>query len=173
MSDIENKVVALAVTQLGVKEATGHNDGEIVGMYQSAVNLGMGAEWCCCFVMWLLKKSGVKGWPVTGYVPTVADWAADHGVLKSTPQVGAWSIYYDQIGPYHIGIVERVNSDGTFDVGGFATQNSGDVEVTARTRGTLSEAGKVTAEAEAYGSGRVNDVSIHCIATYEISGEKR
>lgn len=114
MSQIAQLVLDIERSQLGVTEASGENDGVMVGIYQAVVNLGRGDAWCAAFQMWALKKAGVHGWPVTGYVPNIADWCESHGILKPAPRVGAWAIYYDNIGPYHIGMVEVVNNDGTF-----------------------------------------------------------
>jgi hypothetical protein len=117
MSQIASNVVAIEATQVGVKEATGNNDGLMVSRYQAVVGLGQGDAWCAAFQMWALEKAGVKGWPVSGYVPTVWDWCEGHGVLKPQPRVGAWVMYQDNGSPsmYHIGIVEKVHANGTFD----------------------------------------------------------
>lgn len=45
-------VVALYHKQIGVREATGHNDGPKVEMYLRSVGLGKGYAWCAAFVRW-------------------------------------------------------------------------------------------------------------------------
>src|SRR5690554_6182803 len=44
--------------ELGVKEATGRNDGHRVGEYLRYCGLGEGYEWCAAFVSWCHKQAG-------------------------------------------------------------------------------------------------------------------
>jgi hypothetical protein len=44
--------------ELGVREATGHNDGERVETYLRYVGLGKGYEWCAGFVSWCYGQAG-------------------------------------------------------------------------------------------------------------------
>lgn len=49
-------------SQLGVKEATGNNDGADVDKYLATANLaGTKLAWCGCFVNWSLENAGIKG----------------------------------------------------------------------------------------------------------------
>jgi hypothetical protein len=74
-------VVELARTQLGVREATGRNDGEQVEEYLRATELGPGYAWCAAFVTWVHQGCG-----------------ADH------PALGAWSPnWFTQRVIYHYG----------------------------------------------------------------------
>ncbi len=70
-----------------------------------------------------------------------------------------------------------VNADGNFDVGGYGTQQSGAVAVTARVHGTLTAGGKISGTVRARGNGVVkdgaNDVSIACTGTYTLTGNKK
>jgi hypothetical protein len=45
-------------SQLGVREATGRNDGKQVEAYLKTVNLGKGYPWCAAFVKWNLLNAG-------------------------------------------------------------------------------------------------------------------
>jgi hypothetical protein len=62
--------------------------------------------------------------------------------------------------------------DGTFDIGGYATQLAGEVEITARATGTLG-AGSVTGTVSAHGWGSVDGDGIGCRATYDLSGSRQ
>lgn len=48
------------LSQLGVREATGHNDGKQVEKYLRAVGLGKGYPWCAAFVRWCYDTAGIK-----------------------------------------------------------------------------------------------------------------
>jgi len=62
-----------------------------------------------------------------------------------------------------------IYGDGTFDVGGWSTEEGGDVQIFARAEGALADL-DITATAKARAVGRAEGVSINCTATYEISG---
>ena len=47
-------------SQIGVREATGRNDGKQVELYLKSVGLGKGYAWCSAFVRWCFDKCGVK-----------------------------------------------------------------------------------------------------------------
>jgi hypothetical protein len=46
-------------SQIGVREATGNNDGKAVKMYLATVNLPEGYFWCAAFVKWNLLNAGI------------------------------------------------------------------------------------------------------------------
>ncbi|MCZ2085343.1 MAG: hypothetical protein LC112_13835 [Flavobacteriales bacterium] len=46
-------------SQIGVREATGKNDGVQVEKYLSTVNLTKGYPWCAAFVKWNLLNAGI------------------------------------------------------------------------------------------------------------------
>lgn len=47
-------------SQLGVREATGKNDGVQVETYLKSVKLGKGYAWCAAFVKWCFDQCGIK-----------------------------------------------------------------------------------------------------------------
>lgn len=53
-------VVALYHKQIGVREATNHNDGPKVEMYLRSVGLNKGYAWCGAFVRWDFDSCHVK-----------------------------------------------------------------------------------------------------------------
>lgn len=61
------KCVTEAYTkEIGVREATGKNDGESVEKYLRSIGLGKGYAWCAAFVHWVLEQCGAarvrSGW---------------------------------------------------------------------------------------------------------------
>lgn len=48
-------------SQIGVKEATGNNDGPAVEMYLKTVGLGKGYPWCAAFIKWSLLEVKAPG----------------------------------------------------------------------------------------------------------------
>jgi len=47
-------------SQIGVREATGRNDGKQVELYLKSVGLGKGYAWCAAFVKWTFDHCGIK-----------------------------------------------------------------------------------------------------------------
>ncbi|RXF67710.1 hypothetical protein [Arcticibacter tournemirensis] len=56
--------------ELGVREATGRNDGNSVEGYLRYVGLKKGDPWCAAFVCYCLGKAGIAN-PRTGYCPVL------------------------------------------------------------------------------------------------------
>lgn len=57
-------------SQLGVVEATGHNDGAQVERYLRYTGLGKGHAWCAAFVCWVLGQAGVDN-PKTAWAASL------------------------------------------------------------------------------------------------------
>ena len=65
----QNCVVRTIEKEVGIKEATGNNDGKRVEEYLRTTNLGKGFSWCASFVKWAFLKCGIKT-PITAWSPT-------------------------------------------------------------------------------------------------------
>lgn len=96
-SALEQKTLQVAKGFLGVREATGHNDGTQVNAFQRYVARGaawlLGQPWCVCFVIYCVKKAaGALG--VTSRLPLTASsselyrWYLAHGLLLAKPKPG-------------------------------------------------------------------------------------
>lgn len=55
-----NAVKAVYTSQIGVREATGSNDGKVVESYLKVTGLGAGYAWCAAFVAWTFEQAGIK-----------------------------------------------------------------------------------------------------------------
>ena len=55
---IRDRIVDIAAKEIGVKEATGNNDGRQVEEYLAYTGLGKGYAWCAAFVSWCYGKAG-------------------------------------------------------------------------------------------------------------------
>lgn len=53
-------VVQTYHSQVGVREASGKNDGKQVEAYLKAVKLGKGYAWCAAYVKWVFDQCGIK-----------------------------------------------------------------------------------------------------------------
>ncbi len=100
--------------ELGVREATGRNDGARVRRYLQSVGMGEGAPWCAAFVSWCLREAGVDA-PMTAWSPALFPHrrvvyrrgAKAPGDLRRGDVFG---IYYRRLGRIgHVGFVEGVD----------------------------------------------------------------
>lgn len=57
------------MTEVGVLEATGNNDGIHVEKYLASVGFKAGAPWCAAFVHWVLDVCGIEN-NITAWSPT-------------------------------------------------------------------------------------------------------
>lgn len=107
-------VVQTFRTQLGVREATGHNDGAQVEAYLKTVHLKAGAPWCAAFVNWVLLQCGTPH-AGSGWSP---DWFPAHRIIwhhngvvegsSTSPQPGdVLGVYFEGKGRIaHVGFIE-------------------------------------------------------------------
>jgi len=59
--DIREKLTKIFIAEIGVREATGKNDGERVEYYLASCGLGKGHPWCAALVNSCHKDAGIQG----------------------------------------------------------------------------------------------------------------
>lgn len=119
-----DKIVKKAISQIGVKEnPSGSNCVKYNTDYYGKAVRGSAYPWCCSFVWWVFKECGASnlfyGGNKTAYCPTVEAYYKSIGRwYTSNPQPGDLVLFdFDKTGtPEHIGIFEKVNSDGSYNV---------------------------------------------------------
>jgi hypothetical protein len=117
--------------------------------------------------------AGDCSYTVSGALVSVCDVGTKRSsTLTLTQTDGRLQVDDDDPALYVSRLLGGVYKDGHFDVGGFATQQAGAVEITARVTGTISAAGQLMGTARAAGQGTVSNDSISCMATFEITGMK-
>jgi hypothetical protein len=100
---------------VGVREATGHNDGRSVEMYLKSVKVSKGNPWCAAFVHWCLDSAGIKN-KITAWSPSAHNsanlvWMARR--LNKEPEPGdVFTLWFPKLKRIaHTGFVHRkVNS---------------------------------------------------------------
>jgi hypothetical protein len=113
---VGQKIVALARGEIGVKESPpGSNNSPRIAQYRSATAGAPGpGPWCAYFTSWAAREAGVPVGPSGsgfGSVDALYAWAQKANKAlpgSATPQPGDL-IVWDE----HIGIVEKVGSNGT------------------------------------------------------------
>jgi len=107
MNAFQSELIKQAGSQLGVTEATGHNDGPSVEAYLKSVGLGKGYAWCMAFVYWCAKNAAaILSIPnplfQTGGVEV--EWESNHGVRVTEGLQGCVFFMHHPTG-WHTGIV--------------------------------------------------------------------
>lgn len=101
-----------AAGEIGVREATGHNDGAQIAKYRNG--LDNNAAWCASFVSWCYKGNEVFGYQasVSGIQMAAQRQGLYSEIGSYTPKPGDVMIQKSN-GASHTGIVESVDPDGT------------------------------------------------------------
>ncbi len=101
---IRNAILNIASSQIGVKEATGNNDGVQVEAYLRVTKLAKGSPWCAAFISWVFKQVGYAG-PITPWSPALFPLAKQTLAPQRADVYGIYSIELKRIA--HCGILER------------------------------------------------------------------
>ncbi|WP_460444297.1 CHAP domain-containing protein, partial [Amycolatopsis magusensis] len=117
-------VAATYLSQLGVREATGRNDGREVEKYLRSAGLGKGYAWCGAFVNWCLRQNGCPTPSGPAWAPSwfpakrlVYAWGKPIGKGPSTGDVfGIWFANLKRIG--HVGYVHEWGDSSVITVEG-------------------------------------------------------
>lgn len=121
-----NALATVYLTQLGVIEATGKNDGQQVEAYQRVTGNHKGQAWCASFVAWCYKQVGIK--PVGN--GAAASWFKTpvylrnvHGIRRfsqlAAKRGNTGSLFYQKLGRIgHIFFIEDVRGEWVITVEG-------------------------------------------------------
>lgn len=116
-------VVRTYESQVGVREATGNNDGDAVGMYLQSTGLGEGYAWCAAFVNWVYVQCVVQtplspAWSPSWFLSKRVIYA--NGKEIKTPGPGdVFGIYFASKGRIaHVGFIDDWGKDIVMTVEG-------------------------------------------------------
>lgn len=121
---MRNKIIENAVAEIGYKEGANNENKYSQELYNIK-----GQEWCADFVRWCLMKAGAGDlYPVSSYVPTIAEWFDQKGLYKNSkanggnyiPQKGDIVLfdYNHNSTSDHIGLVEKVEGNKLYTIEG-------------------------------------------------------
>ncbi len=98
-------------SQIGVREATGKNDGPEVEKYLKFIDLEKGYSYCAAFICWSMAQAGLVN-PKNGWAPALFPakqviWARTGG--GATPQTGdVFGLYFQELKRIaHCGFVDQ------------------------------------------------------------------
>lgn len=98
------KILSIAQSQIGVREATGKNDGQQVEQYLQYVGFKKGNPWCAAFVSWVFGQAGFKS-PRSAWSPAL--FPAKR-LTKNIQAAIVFGIYFPDLKRIaHCGLVEK------------------------------------------------------------------
>jgi len=109
---LRQQIVDIALNEIGVKEATGNNDGQRVEEYLAYTGLGKGYAWCAAFVSWCYGQAGLSA-PRNAWSPALFPmsrrYAAGQLPQESIRPADLFGIYNQGLGRInHVGIVRKL-----------------------------------------------------------------
>ncbi len=97
-------------SQIGVREATGNNDGKAVEMYLKTVGLDKGYPWCAAFVKWNLVQCNISntinGMALSCHNKNNVVYEKNHFIKDPEPG-DVFTLFYPKLG--------RIGHTGFFD----------------------------------------------------------
>ncbi|HWL00109.1 MAG TPA: CHAP domain-containing protein, partial [Parapedobacter sp.] len=113
---VPHRLSEIYTAELGVKEATGNNDGSRVGEYLRYCGLGEGYAWCAAFVSWCHGQAGYpaprNAWAAALFPASKTIWHAGDQLPANggqpIPRAGdVFGIYYTNLRRIaHVGFVD-------------------------------------------------------------------
>jgi len=123
-SGVRERIVDIAVHEIGVREATGHNDGKRVEEYLAYTGLGKGHAWCAAFASWCYGKAGLAA-PRNAWSPALFPLARrytaqqiNQGTVRQADLFAIYSSSLQRIN--HVGIVRKKEGNWIVTVEGNA-----------------------------------------------------
>lgn len=112
---IREKIIAIARSQFGIREASGKNDGKVVETYLSYTGNRKGEPWCASFVSWVYGKAGFAQ-PKTSWSPAL--FPKNRQTLNPLP-ADVFGIYFEKYQRIaHCGLVESTKGSWVYTIEG-------------------------------------------------------
>jgi hypothetical protein len=102
------RVIEIARKEIGVREATGRNDGARVGQYLNYVGFKQAAPWCAAWVSWVFGQAGYQE-PKTAWSPALFP---ERRLVRDALPGYVFGIYFPELKRIgHCGIVESARGE--------------------------------------------------------------
>lgn len=134
-NSLRDSVEQTYLSQVGIREATGHNDGSDIEKYLQSTGLDKGYAWCAAFVNWVYTANGIEtvtspAWSPNWFTQNVIYKPSDY-ILNSFPNKGdVFGIYFQSKNRVaHVGFIHQWTS------GNFATTVEGNTNTAGSREG--------------------------------------
>ncbi|MNI21334.1 hypothetical protein D3C73_748520 [compost metagenome] len=117
IDNFRERIVAMAAHEIGVREATGSNDGARVEEYLAYTGLGKGHAWCAAFASWCYGQAGLSA-PRNAWSPALFPIARRYTRQQIRP-ADLFAIYNQRLGRInHVGIVQKIEGSWLLTIEG-------------------------------------------------------
>jgi cell wall-associated NlpC family hydrolase len=112
---VRERIVDIARNEIGVREATGNNDGVRVEEYLAHTGLGKGHAWCAAFVSWCYGQAGLpaprSAWSPALF-PVARSYTKGQEQRRAVQPADLFAIYSRKLRRIdHVGIVQKMEGD--------------------------------------------------------------
>ena len=107
-SQDRDRIIAIAASQIGVKEQTGNNDGVAVESYLAVTGLTKGYAWCAAYVCWVYRQAGFAK-PNSAWSPDLFPLSRITKEVLPGNLIGIYFAEFKRIA--HVGILVKQDSD--------------------------------------------------------------
>jgi hypothetical protein len=121
---LRDSVASTYLSEIGIREATGHNDGDRVELYLASCGRKAGDAWCAAFVNWCLEVNNASraesGWSPSWHPKSKLIYRPSAGINKATPQPGdVFGIWFTKLKRIaHTGFIHAWGPEVTITVEG-------------------------------------------------------
>ena len=107
LTESRQSIIAIASAELGIKEATGNNDGPRVEKYLAYTGLTKGYDWCAAFVSWVYGQAGLLQ-PRNPWSPALFPKAKSYKSTDKIQQADLFGIYSSRLKRiHHVGLIKE------------------------------------------------------------------
>lgn len=112
IESFRERIVTIAAKEIGVREATGNNDGPRIEEYLAYTDLGKGYAWCAAFVSWCYGQVGLaaprNAWSPALF-PNARCYTKEQIQREAVRPADLFGIYSQRLGRInHVGIVRKL-----------------------------------------------------------------
>lgn len=104
------KVIDTYTSQIGVREATGHNDGVQVEAYLKTTGFTKGAAWCAAFLSWTFIQSDVSAiksaWAPAWFPPAKTIYTKGRHDNLKPDRADVFGLYFNNM-IAHVGFIDE------------------------------------------------------------------
>ena len=116
-----DRVKEIYDSQVGVREATGHNDGCQVERYLAVTGFKKGSAWCASFVAWVFEQAGIptvkSAWSPSWFPDSKTIYTRGANMNKVPSQADVFGIYFHKYKRIaHVGFIDRWPSNSSYVV---------------------------------------------------------
>jgi hypothetical protein len=115
------RVKEIYTSEIGIRELTGHNDGDRVEEYLKSCGRKKGDAWCAAFVTWTFKQAGiiavVSGWSPSWFPSGNTIYIRGAKSNKTPGTADVFGIWFQNLGRVaHVGFIDEWQDSKSYTI---------------------------------------------------------